>query len=308
MAFCGQSGWATEAFLVDGSNRGLRFSTVISSGNQANLDTLDYVSFFDSDPKTRVICAYIEGLSRGRELLNLASRVGVSKPILIWKSGFSQAGSRAIMSHTGSIAGSREIWLSAAQRSGILTAEGMEELLDLTVAFSAPPFPKGRKVGIVVEAGGGGAAAADACENAGLEVTPFSTELKEQLREFLKTYLPPFSGIGNPLDFIWLPFDDVTITICTKSIEMLAREIDAVVLMTYQPFFMPDLRPQYIEEMCRLRDKLNRPIYIVPPHASRGTAAMKEFTVAGLPAFPSLKRATKAIAATARYQEWVSSR
>ncbi|MFC2045261.1 acetate--CoA ligase family protein [Chloroflexota bacterium] len=304
VAFSGQSGWATEEFIVGGSSRGLQFSTVVSSGNQADLDTLDYITFFNSDPETRVISAYVEGLKRGREFLNVAREISASKPILICKSGLSAAGARAVMSHTGSVAGSREIWLSAAKGAGIVTADGLEDLIDLTVAFSIPIYPKGRKVGILVEAGGGGAVASDACERVGLEVKPFSESLKEKIKEFLTEYLPPFSGISNPLDFIWLPADDTAFTICVRSIEMLAEEVDSIVYMTYQPFNSPELRPRYIKELCRLRDEFNTPIFVVPPHPSREAVAMQEFTMAGLPAFYSFGRATKSIAAIAKYQEW----
>jgi acyl-CoA synthetase (NDP forming) len=306
VAFCGQSGWATEDFLAGGSARGLRFSTVISSGNQADLDLFDYVSYFSRDPNTRVICAYTEGMSRGRELLDLASKTGSAKPIIIWKSGFSQAGARAAVSHSGSIAGNREIWLGAARSSGIIGAESFEELVDMAVAFSAPLLPKGRNVGIVAEAGGGGISAADACENLGLEVKPFSSELRSQLKGFLSQYLPPFSGTSNPLDLVWLP-RDVAMTICMKCIELVAREVDAVIFMSYLPFVVSDFRPAYIEAMCQLRDALNLPIFVVPPYASRAIGAMKEFTTSGLPAFGSFERAARAIAATSGYQQWVSS-
>ncbi|MFC1893748.1 CoA-binding protein [Chloroflexota bacterium] len=305
IAFCGQSGWATSGFLIDGSARGLKFSTVVSSGNQADLDLVDYISFFGSDTKTRVICAYAEGFNRGRELVALTSKLGLIKPIIIWKSGFSQAGSRAVMSHTASIAGIRETWIGAAQSSGITIAEGLEELVDLAVAFSAPLFPKGRKVGIIVEAGGGGVAAADACEHFGLEVEPFRPELREQLRGLLKKYLPPFSGTGNPLDLVWLP-RDAALTICVKCMKILAKQFDTIIFMIYKPLVMPESRPRYIEAMCQLRDELGLSIFVVPPHSSSGTAFMKEFTAAGLPAFPSFERAAKAIATTSRYRERVS--
>ncbi len=306
IAFCGQSGWATEHFIAGGSARGLRFSTVISSGNQADLDLLDYVSYFGGAPATRVICAYTEGLTRARELLGLASKVGRTKPVIIWKSGFSQAGARAALSHSGSIAGNREVWLGAARSSGIIIAEGFEEMVDLAVAFSAPPFPMSRKVGIMAEAGGGAIAASDACEKLGLEVKPFSSELRGQLTGFLKGYLPPFSGTSNPLDLVWLPFD-TALTICTKCLELMASEVDSVIFMSYLPFFMPDMRPRYIETLGQLRDRLHLPIYIIPPYAARAADGMKEFTIAGLPAFPSFERAAKAVSATSGWQAWVSS-
>ena len=213
VAFSGQSGWATEHFVVGGNDRGLRFSKVISSGNQADLNFFDFLAYFGTDPSTKVICAYIEGLSRGREVLDLASRVSRTKPLIIWKSGFSQAGRRAALSHSGSITGTREVWMGAARSAGIVAAEGFEELVDLAVAFSAPPFPKGNKVGIMAEAGGGGISAADACEKLGLEVRPFSSGLRDRLTVFLKDYLPavlrhqqpPGSGLasqGNGFDHL----------------------------------------------------------------------------------------------------------
>ena len=306
VAYCGQSGWATEHFIAGGTDRGLKFSTVISSGNQADLDVLDYVSYFGSDPQTKVICAYTEGLARGREFIELASRVGPAKPIIIWKSGWSKAGAKAAISHSGSIAGDRDIWLGAARGSGIVIAQGFEELMDMALAFSAPLYPKSRRVGIMAEAGGGGIATADACEDLGLEVNTFSPGLQKQLKDFLKDYLPPSSGFANPLDLVWLPLDAAP-SICERCLELMAEEVDSIITMSYMPFFVPDFRPKYIETLSRIRDRLNLPIFIVPPYASRAAAGMKEFTVAGLPAITSFERAAKAVSATADYREWVSS-
>ncbi len=307
IAFCGQSGWATEHFIAGGSVRGLRFSTVISSGNQADLNLLDYLSYFGSDPSTKVICAYVEGITRGSELLSLAGKVGLAKPVIIWKSGFSQAGTRAALSHSGSITGNREVWFSGARSSGIITAEGFEDLVDLTVAFSAPPFPRSKRVGIIAEAGGGGISASDACEKLGLEVPPFSSEVRDQLKGFLKEYLPPFSGTSNPLDLVWLP-REMALNVCTKCIELISPEVDSVIFMSYQPFHIPDMISRYIEALGQLRDKLNLPIYIVPPYAARAMDGMKEFTIAGLPAFPSFESAARAISAASGWQAWISSR
>jgi len=307
VAFCGQSGWATEDFMAGGSARGLKYSTVISSGNQADLGIFDYVSYFGSDPKTKVICAYTEGINQGRDLLETASEVGMTKPIIIWKSGFSQAGTRAAQSHSGSMAGNREIWVGAARKAGIIMADGFEDMLDMAIAFSGPLLPQGRKVGIVAEAGGGGISTADACEALGLEVNPFSPELQKQLMDFLKDYLPPFSGISNPLDIVWLT-PDVAVKVGTKCLELVANEVDSIIFMSYPTFFYPELRPEYIASMCQLRDKLKMPIFVVPPYAARGAEGMKEFTTAGFPAFPSFERAARAVSATTGYQEWVSSR
>jgi len=306
VAFSGQSGWATEHFVVGGNARGLRFSTIISSGNQADLNFFDFLSYFGTDPTTKIICAYIEGLSRGREVLSLASRIGRTKPVIIWKSGFSQAGARAALSHSGSIAGNRGVWLGAARSAGIVAAEGFEDLVDLAVAFSAPPFPRGKKVGIMAEAGGGGISTADACEKLGLEVNPFSPGLRDRLTDFLKDYLPPFSGTSNPLDLVWLP-RETALTICTRCIELMAEEVDSVVMMSYMPFVVPEVLPSFIDTVAQLRDRFRLPIYVVPPYAAKAGEAMKTLTIAGLPAFPSFERAARAVSATYGWQTWASS-
>jgi acyl-CoA synthetase (NDP forming) len=303
VSFCGQSGWTTEDFIAEGSSRGLRFNTVISSGNQADLDLVDYLNFFASDPKTKIICAYSEGIKRGKDFLDIALQIGISKPLIIWKSGFSQGGRRAALSHSGSIAGNREIWVGVARRAGIILAEGIEDLVDKAVAFSGPLIPKGRRIGIMAEAGGGGISAADACERHGLEVRPFSSELQERLKGFLKDHLPPFSGTTNPLDVVWLP-QDKALEITGRCIEMISEEVDSLIYMSYLPFFLAEYRPRYIEIMSQLSKRLQLPIYIVPPYASRAHEGMKEFTIAGLPAFSSFERAAGAVSSLVLYREW----
>ncbi|MEW6185212.1 MAG: CoA-binding protein [Thermodesulfobacteriota bacterium] len=304
VAFSGQSGWATEHFVIGGAARGLRFSKVISSGNQADLGFFDFLSYFGQDASTRVVCSYLEGLGgRGRELLRLAGEIGRSKPVIIWKSGFSQAGTRAALSHSGSVTGKREIWLGAARSAGIVTAEGFEDLMDLAVAFSCPPYPKGKRVGIMAEAGGGGISTADACERLGLEVNTFSPGLRERLTAFLKDYLPPFSGTSNPLDLVWLP-RETALTICSRSIELMAEEVDAVITMSYMPFVVPEMLPPFMEKIKELRDRLQLPIYLVPPYAAKAIEAVKTLTLAGLPALPSFERAARAMAATREWRAW----
>ena len=305
VAFGGQSGWATENFIAEGVSRGLRFSTVISSGNQADLDIYDYVSFFGTDPQTQVISAYLEGNKRGKDFFDLARQVSRKKPIIIWKSGHSAAGARAAMSHTGSIAGSQVMWDGAARSAGIVSVVGFEELTDMSVAFSGPIYPAGKKVGIMVEAGGGGISAADACDKLGLEVNFFSEPLKKKLTAYLKDFLPPFSGISNPLDLVWLPASHA-MELCTTCVELISEEIDVIIAMSYLPFFSAELRTDYINTLCGLRDRFNLPIYIVPPYASRGAEGMKECTAAGLPSLPTFERAATAVAATYQYQRWRS--
>jgi acyl-CoA synthetase (NDP forming) len=158
----------------------------------------------------------------------------------------------------------------------------------------------------MAEAGGGGISASDACEKLGLEVKPFSDPLRKKLTLFLKDYLPPFSGTGNPLDLVWLPREPA-LTICTQCIELMAPEVDSIILMSYQPFVVPEMLPEYVEALGRLRDRFALPIYIVPPYAARAAEGMKAFTVAGLPSFPSFERAAGAVSAAFKGQARLAS-
>ncbi|MBW2093022.1 MAG: CoA-binding protein, partial [Deltaproteobacteria bacterium] len=130
VSFIGQSGWSTESMMIEGLQRGLRFSKVASIGNQIDLTASDYFEYFAADPKTKVIAAYLEGIKDGRRFLSLARRIAKKKPVIIWKSGRTEVGARAAQSHTGSLAVSDEVLHSAFKQSGIIRADTMYEVID----------------------------------------------------------------------------------------------------------------------------------------------------------------------------------
>ncbi|MBW2084554.1 MAG: CoA-binding protein [Deltaproteobacteria bacterium] len=123
VGFCGQSGWVCENTVLWGTLRGLCFSGVISSGNQADLNILDYLDYFGNDSSTRVIGAYQEGVKDGNGLLEKAKSISKVKPIVLWKTGRSEAGARAVASHTASLAGSSRVTDAAFKQAGILKAQ-----------------------------------------------------------------------------------------------------------------------------------------------------------------------------------------
>ena len=298
VAFVGQSGWASEIFIISGYDRGLRSSRVISSGNQSDLSTPDYVEYFGSDPKTEVIAAYIEGIKGGRRLLQVAAEVSRKKPIIMWKAGRTTAGARAVTSHTGSLAGSDEVYSAAFRQAGITKANHLEELIDLAVAFTSTCRPRGNRVGILVEAGGGGVAAADACEGMGLEVPPFPEETQEELTEYLREISSPLSVVRNPVDLIWPPMSEFS-RILLRCVESMARAVDILLLLTYYP--LDD--ESFAQSMVELKERIDKPIFVVPAYPSRQSQGLSLYTRKGIPAFPSAERAAKAISAAVEYRQ-----
>ena len=291
VGFVGQSGWVTENVTLIGCERGLRFSKVVSIGNQSDLTIEDFLEYFASDTDTKVIALYIEGIKRGREFLQLARQISKKKPIIVWKAGRSEVGIGAAASHTGSLAGNKVVFDTALTQGGIATARNLDELIDLTVGFTCPVLPKGNKVGLLVEAGGGAVAGADATEALGLEIPTLSGETQKELVDVLRGVIPPFSSPRNPVDLIWAPVDNAA-DIYLECIRIMLKDIDAVVVIAYA-----DLDDYFTTELAKLRDNTGKPIFIIPGHSSEYRSKMSLLTRNGIPTFTIPERALKALSA-----------
>lgn len=167
-------------------------------GNAADVDFVDALEFFGADPETRVIVLYMEGLLRGREFMQLASRVSLNKPIIVLKTGRTPAGARAALSHTGALVGEDDINDAAFRRAGIIRVKNTSELRDAIRSLIKFEDMTGPQVGVLTPSGAGGIMATDICEDLGLAVG----KLPEGLAGKLKKGIPDWVHIGNPVD-IW---------------------------------------------------------------------------------------------------------
>ncbi|HHJ07374.1 MAG TPA: CoA-binding protein, partial [Anaerolineae bacterium] len=198
IAFMSQSG-AMCAVVIDwAQGAGVGFSRIVSSGNQSDVNESDLLAALNDDLHTRVIAAYIEGVSDGRAFMQLAARVARNKPIVALKGGRGESGLQAVASHTGSLAGSAEAYAAAFKQSGVLQARTTEDLLYWARALAWQPLPSGKNVAVLTNAGGPGIAAVDALEVAGLQLAPLSAET----RAFLRAHLPPAASVNNPVDIL----------------------------------------------------------------------------------------------------------
>ena len=196
-----QSGMNASEVSSDGARRGIEFSNIASFGNASDLNEADFLQFLAHDPDTDIILAYLEGIRDGRRFLRIArdlSRPGPTrKPLVVLKGGLTEAGSRAAASHTGSLAGSEQIW-NAVQRQGrFIPAQSVEELLDAAVTIQRMPGLSGPRCAVLGGGGGVSVLAADICDRAGISVPWFAQHTQDKLREFT-----PVAGtsIRNPLD------------------------------------------------------------------------------------------------------------
>ena len=192
-----QSGGFADAIIGYGSQIGLSFSIVVNYGTGLTVDAPDLIEYLSEDAETDAIGVYLEGVADGRRLLEVVARTTPSKPVVMVKPGSSQAARRTAASHTGSLAGNDRIWKGFFAQSGATRVGSVEDMAHTIHALQRLPRPAGRRVAVLGTGGGSSVAAAEACNQAGLELPPLSAECRTELRRSI-----PAAGniITNPID------------------------------------------------------------------------------------------------------------
>lgn len=192
-----QGGYAFYDLLASGYGRGMGVGWFVHTGNECDLQITDFLDYFGNMPEVKGVLLYVETLRDGARFLDVARRVSRSKPVVVHKAGRTRGGSRAARSHTGAMAGRREIYEGGLQQAGVTLCPSMELLLPLGQALMERPRMPGRRVGIVTMGGSWGVALTDQLEEEGLEVPEFGEELQGQLRAL---GMPSRASTRNPVD------------------------------------------------------------------------------------------------------------
>jgi acyl-CoA synthetase (NDP forming) len=219
-----QSGTLSCHIWYDPENLDLGLSRSLSVGNEANVDIVDCLEYYKDDEYTEVIGLYLEEIKRGREFLKLVKEITPIKPIIAIYVGGTNAGNRALKSHTGSLAGNSKIYEGVFNELGIIKTDYAQEFLDIALIFSRGIIPKGKRLGIITNSGGPGAMVANNAENHGLIISEFSDSLQEEL----KSALPITASYKNPVDCTFdmdLPYFYITL----PEILMKSGEVDAII-------------------------------------------------------------------------------
>jgi len=198
IAFISHSGAICAAVIDWVRGQGFGLSSLVSLGNQADVNETDVLGAIADNPKTTVIMLYMESVSNGRRFMEQARQVSRMKPVIALKVGRSESGQRAAASHTGALTGSETAFDAALKKVGVLRAATTEEMFQWARTLAWCPLPKGDRVAILTNAGGPGVTAADAAENEELELAEFSPHTLAGLKQFL----PPAASFHNPLDML----------------------------------------------------------------------------------------------------------
>ncbi|MDE3087966.1 MAG: acetate--CoA ligase family protein [Chloroflexota bacterium] len=206
IAFMTQSGALAQAVLDWAEGQGIGFSRFVSIGNKADCNENDFIDAWGDDESSKVILAYLEDIRDGAEFMARAQRVGRDKrtPIIAIKSGVTEAGTRAISSHTGSLAGSERAYDAAFKQAGVVRANSIESLFDYSIAFAYQPLLRGNRIAVVTNAGGMGVMATDAIERAGMKMARLAPET---IRALLSA-APQIASALNPIDVRGDAFED----------------------------------------------------------------------------------------------------
>jgi acetyl coenzyme A synthetase (ADP forming)-like protein len=193
-----QSGALGVAILDYARDLGIGISQFASIGNKADVSGNDLLEYWEDDPATRVVLMYMESFGNPSRFMQIARRVTKKKPIVVVKSGRTEAGARAASSHTGALAGLDVAVDALLGQAGVVRTDTIEELFDMAILLANQPVPAGNRVAILTNAGGPGIMASDACESRGLVLPRLAAETERALEAFL----PAEASVKNPVDMI----------------------------------------------------------------------------------------------------------
>jgi acyl-CoA synthetase (NDP forming) len=307
-------------FAHIGKWMGIGFSKVVSFGNGADLRETEMLAYFRDDPETRIIALYMEGVDDGKEFLSVLRDTASKKPVIINKGGLSEAGSRAVASHTASMGGSSKIWESVIKQSGAAQVGDLWEMAETCLAFSLLPP---RVYEHITVAGGGGALGVNACDTAeefGLKIPMLAPELSEAILEVLPR---PGSSARNPIDAanpfvspqayreIFLnaakdPRIDLQVFIqLVYHFKSLATAMGVSNVKEIVPYReMADMAAGVVSET-------GKPLVLVLPNIKQGRESMdiedlnremrSAFLEAGIPVYDDVRKAMRAVGHVSRY-------
>ena len=293
VAFVSQSGAMLTAILDWSRREGVGFSAVVSAGSMLDVGWGDLISYLGRDSKTESILLYMESVGEARAFLSAAREVGLQKPIIVIKSGRSEAAAKAAASHTGTLAGSDSVLSAAFARVGVLRVDAIADLFYLAEALAKQPRPKGDKLTIITNAGGPGVIATDALDAAGAQLA----DLSDATRASLDAQMPAHASSANPVDVL----GDADADRFTNALKVMAEadETDGI-LVTVVP--VGTINPARVAEgMAPFARKTNKTIlasWMGGPAMSAGEEILNR---AGIPTFNFPDTAARIFGHMARY-------
>jgi len=297
VGFLSQSGSLSNLLTKACAPRRIFFRHVVSYGNSCDLDLPELRGWMGGDPDVRVICAYSEGVQRADALAAALRNLAGHKPVIVWKAGLTGAGGRAAASHTGSLAGRRDLWEGLFRQAGVVQVRDMEEMVDALAAFSSLPWEGRGRVVLLSGPGGPLVSAADAAERHGLPLACLQEGTRKRLAEIL-----PAVGTSrdNPLDVgLGASFD---LRLYLDTLEAAAGDPQADAVVVLGGGVTPEMNREYAKGLARVRQASGKAILAVAfPGFLSAEDLQEPLAEAGIPVYPTPERALRAYAGLRRF-------
>lgn len=296
VAIASQSGAVGLALLDYARELGIGISQFASMGNKADVSGNDLLEYWEHDPDTKVIALYLESLGNPARFMQVSRRVSRQKPIVVVKSGRTEAGARAAASHTGALAGMDVAVDALFKQTGVIRTDTIESLFDVVTLLTNQPLPAGNRVAILTNAGGPAIMASDACESRGLTLPTLEAETTTALSRTL----PSEAAVNNPVDML----ASAPAAAYERSLQLLLADTNVdVVLVLFVPPLVTDAT-EVAQAICRASKGSQKPIVaclLGTDAVHRGQALLRE---ARIPTYGFPEAAVGALANAVAYRRF----
>ncbi len=297
IAFISQSG-AIISTIVDWSlPEEIGFSAVISIGNQADLSFEDFLLYTKDDPNSKAVILYIEEIRDGRRFMKIAREVTQKKPVVAIKSGSSRIGQETAASHTGSLAGSYEVYMTAFWESGIIPVRSMREAFQTAELLSSEGYPKGIRAIVISNAGGFAVLSSDYAERFGIELVDFSPIILTELNAIL----PADWNKRNPIDMV----GDASADRFARTFDVMIKNQDVwdIAFVIAVPSAISD-PIRVANELVRFSKNTHKMIVGCMIGGDSMKTPLRILRDSGIPNFPDLEDAFRAVGNICRHICW----
>jgi acetate---CoA ligase (ADP-forming) len=300
VALASQSGALGYALFALAQEEGLGFSYAAHTGNQADLTTLDFTSFMLEDESTRLVASYLEEIPDGDQLVELAGRSKeLGKPLLLLKSGRSELGKKAALSHTASLTGSQRTFAAVSTQYGIVGIDDVDDMIDAIKIFSRQKRVHGDRVAVISTSGATGIMMADQCEAFGLKMNPLSATTRERI----EAVIPPYGSAINPVDITAQALNDERMFVETLRAVVEDEDVDAVVVTTT---FGTELLRKLCLELVEVDRLTHKPLLVTLTMSRELTAdGLGILREACIPVYQSPYRTTRALSYLVRFSKFL---
>lgn len=305
IGICSQSGNMMLSFITEAKRRGgVGFSSYVGVGNQIDVDLAEYLRYFAEDEDTHVPVFYVEGFKNGRAFLETCREVTQKKPVVLYKSGRTEAGQVAAASHTGSLASSFALTRGLLRQVGVNVIEESDKILSVAEGLSKLPVPKGGRVAILADGGGHATVTVDALADAGIELARLSPETVAALRDIL----PSSASLVNPVDVAGGTDDNPDcFAACAEAI-LRDPAVDILLLVGMYGGYASRFNPMLLDaevvtstRLAQLAELHGKPLLVQTVYNALRTKPVETLKEAGIPVFVWAEPAVRCIVELINY-------